>query len=73
MSEADRLDRRLIDFESRIAEQEAALDELNDTLHRQWRQLDELSRGQARLSQRLAAVEGELKDLQPGEPPPPHY
>lgn len=62
----------LQNLESRVAFQEAALDQLSDTLARQELELDKMTRMIHHLTQRI-------KELNEGQPlsdhhqPPPHY
>ena len=67
------MDDRLIELESRVAFQEHTLQELNDVIVRQQREIDALRR-------ELEALRAQLKTLAPAlvagrgeETPPPHY
>jgi SlyX protein len=67
------MDDRLIELESRIAFQDHTLQELNEVIVRQQREIDALRR-------ELEALRAQLKTLAPAlvagrseETPPPHY
>ena len=62
---------RLAALESRVAYQDATIEELNAAITAQWRTIDALAREVAALTDRLA----DLGRREPGapEPPPPHY
>ncbi len=65
-------DDKLVDIESRIAWQEATLQELSDVVSRQQRQLDRLTALCVDLQARLAeSADGGRAS--PGHEPPPHY
>ncbi len=65
---------RLIDIESRIAFQEAAIQELSDVVGRQQLELDRLRNLCIDLQARLAdAAASEGGRALPGHEPPPHY
>ncbi len=67
------MENRLAELESRIAFQDKTLNELNDVIIRQQRQIDQMSKG-------LAELQAQVKSLAPAmvapsteETPPPHY
>ncbi len=62
---------RLAALESRVAYQDATIEELNAAITAQWRVIDALAREVAALTDRI----GDLARREPGapEPPPPHY
>ncbi len=62
---------RIAELESRIAEQDRVIEDLNTTVTAQWSLLETLRRDLARIADRLGDAESRL----PGEPerPPPHY
>ncbi len=62
---------RVDGLESRIAEQDRVIEDLNATVTAQWDMLEALRRDVGRLVDRLGDAEGRL----PAEPerPPPHY
>ncbi len=66
------LDNRLDDLEVKFSYQQEMIDSLNDTVTKQWTEMDALRLQIRRLEARLQ----EVADQQghPGnEPPPPHY
>lgn len=65
---AERLDR----LEIRTAHQDAAIDELNEVITAQWKQIDLLKRHVARLEDQASQQPATAGPAQP-EPPPPHY
>jgi SlyX protein len=64
---------RIDALEIRIAHQERTIEELNEALTAQWREVDLVTRRLARLEAELA--EALAARASPGlpEPPPPHY
>ena len=62
---------RLDALETKVAHQDAAIEDLNATITAQWRTIDALARDVAMLTERLH----DLGRREPGEvePPPPHY
>lgn len=65
---AERLDR----LEMRTAHQDAAIDELNEVITAQWKQIDYLKRQISRLEEQAAQAPATAGPAQL-EPPPPHY
>lgn len=64
---------RIDDLETRAAFQERTIEELNDTVAAQWKEIDRLSRQLARFESRLQeAIDARPLPALP-EPPPPHY
>lgn len=66
------MDDKLVDIESRIAWQEAAIQELSDVISRQQRQLDRLTALCVDLQARLAESSG-AGGTPSAHEPPPHY
>ncbi len=64
---------RLVNLESKLAHQEYLLDELNKTVYRQQKKLDELDALCVALAKRLADVHASLPDGLPANEKPPHY
>lgn len=63
---------RIADLEIRLIHQEQTIEELNETVTRQWEEIDVLKRKLGWLDERMRDVETET--AKPGkEPPPPHY
>ena len=73
MNDAEALARRIDALEMRLVHQDEIIEDLNDTVIRQWQQIDLLTHRVTRLGDRLAAAK-EGSGLDPEqEPPPPHY
>lgn len=67
-------DERLVDIEIKLSRQEDLLDELNTTVYRQQRRIDELEALCSLLAKRLAeAGQGSGGDGLNAHEPPPHY
>lgn len=64
---------RIEGLEARIAFLERTIDELNEALTAQWRQLDALGRQVVRLEDQLRETQAALPDRNAPESPPPHY
>ncbi len=68
---------QIIDLQSRIAEQEIAIDALSDMQHQHWQKIDQLTVLVEQLRKRLLNFEndpeGNPQGASPNEPPPPHY
>jgi len=73
MSDTTHLAERIDALEMRIAYQDDALEQLNQTVADQWKQIDTLTRQLATLTDRLQAAENSLAAPPSNEPPPPHY
>ena len=69
---SDDRDARLDRVETRLTEQEATIEDLNATITRQWRTIDALVRGLARLTEQVEEAAARAPSGAP-EPPPPHY
>ena len=72
MSEADH-SARIEQLEVRIAYQDRVIEELNATVTDQWKQIDQLAKQIARMSDRLKSVEDTAPASDGPEPAPPHY
>lgn len=64
---------RLEALEIRIAHQDQAIEELNQTIIAQWKEIDRLTRELVKLSDRLASAEQAIGPDPGDEPPPPHW
>ncbi|MDH4133806.1 MAG: SlyX family protein [Gammaproteobacteria bacterium] len=64
---------RLIELETRLAFQDHVVQQLNDTIVRQQRDLDGLRRDIEMLRNQLAALAPALVENRSDETPPPHY
>ncbi len=69
MTDTSRLDA----LEARIAHQDQAIEDLNETITSQWKDIDRLKREVERLSDRVANAEQAIGPDAGDEPPPPHW
>ncbi len=70
------MDERIVELETKFSFQEDTIQELNDVIIRQQRQIDELSLRLNRLSEQfaeLAAQRDGTQALAPADEKPPHY
>jgi SlyX protein len=65
------LSARIDALESRVAYQDHTIEQLNETITAQWKQIDALTRQFAALTERLQ--EAEASAPSPGNERPPHY
>jgi SlyX protein len=72
MNDAETVNTRIEQLETRIAHQDRTIEDLNKSVTEQWRQIDDLTKQVERMATRLQHVED---NASPGaaEPPPPHY
>jgi len=71
MSDSDDATARLDALEVRVAYQDQVIEDLNQTVIAQWKQIEGLKRQLAELLDRVQEVEDGTSSGQ--EPPPPHY
>jgi len=64
---------RLDALEIRIAHQDQAIEDLNETITSQWKEIDRLKREIERLGDRVANAEASNGPEGGEEPPPPHW
>lgn len=64
---------RLDVLETRIAHHERMIDDLNQTITAQWKDIDRLKREIERLGDRVASAEAAIGPNGGEEPPPPHW
>ena len=71
MNDHEMLIARIDALEARVAHQDRTIDDLNETITKQWKEIDGLTRQLVRLRDQLQ----EVRDRAPEgpEPPPPHY
>lgn len=72
MTETKNLTDRIEALEIRAAHQDRTIEDLNDVIADQWREIEKLRRLIARIDDQIAAVE-HLARNGDKEPPPPHY
>ena len=63
---------RLMVLESRMAHQDATIDDLNNTVNKQWAEIEILQRDLSEQRARLVRIESDLNPSQIDEKPP-HY
>ncbi len=73
MNEIETLNARIEALEMRLAHQDRMLEDLNETITRQWKEIDGLNRQVARLDDQLREVQASAGAGEGPEPPPPHY
>lgn len=64
---------RLEALETRIAYQDQIIEDLNEAITAQWREIDRLTREMVRLTERVERAEQMPAGAPEDEPPPPHY
>jgi SlyX protein len=62
---------RIDALEARVAHQDRTIEDLNETITQQWKEIDSLTRQVVRLGDQLQEVRERAPDGP--EPPPPHY
>jgi SlyX protein len=67
------MENRLIELETRVAFQDSTLQQLNDVVVRQQRDLDRLQRELEALRSQVQLLAPALVASRSEEPPPPHY
>ena len=73
MIDRDELLQRVDELEAHVAHQDGAIEDLNDVVLRQWKEIEALREQIVRLNNRLEGlIEAGESDSGP-EPPPPHY
>lgn len=69
----DKLQARLDALEERIAHQDQAIEDLNETITSQFKLIDTLKRDLGRLTDEMREMEQSANAPAGREPPPPHY
>lgn len=64
---------RFINLETKISHQEHLLEELNQVIYRQQKQIDQLEKQVALLTQRLQEASEDSRLIGPANEKPPHY
>jgi len=72
MNEIETLQARLDAVEVRLAHQDRMLEDLNETITLQWKEIDGLNRQIARLDDQLREVQASAGAGEGPEPPPPY-
>ena len=67
------MDNRLIELETRLAFQDNTLQELNDVVVRQQREIDTITRELEALKAQLRTLAPEMVANRADDAPPPHY
>lgn len=73
MADLAALSARIDKLEIHIAHQDEIVETLSQTIEKQWREIDRLSRSLERLTGRLQVVEETMPTPSGPEAPPPHY
>jgi len=73
MSDPDAVNARIEALEVRVAYQDRVIEDLNQTVIAQWKQIDSLKRQFNELLDRVQEVEDNTGGPAAPEPPPPHY
>ena len=73
MTEIETLSARIDALETRMAFQDETIEDLNQAIIAQWKQIETLNRTLARLEDRVAVGEQRADLAGLPEPPPPHY
>ena len=67
------LSERIDALESRLAYQDQTIEQLNETITAQWKQIDALTRQMTALNARLQEAEANTPASAPANERPPHY
>ena len=73
MTDADAVNARIEALEVRVAYQDQVIDDLNQAVIAQWKQIDSLKRQLNEVLDRVQGVENNAGARTAPEPPPPHY
>ena len=73
MSDPDAVNSRIEALEVRAAYQDQVIDDLNQTVIDQWKQIDSLKRQLAEVLNRVQEAQDNAGGPTAPEPPPPHY
>ena len=66
-------DERITNLEIQLAHQTATIDELNDVVADQWREIDQLKKYLKNMNNRIELIEESAPDSESDDQPPPHY
>jgi len=69
----DNFEQRVAELEIRISFQDQTIQELNDVVVRQQRELEKMTRDLAQLKAQMGTLTPPMAGSQAPEPPPPHY
>ncbi len=73
MTDPDAVNARIEALEVRVAYQDQVIEDLNQTVIAQWKQIDALKRQLNEVLDRVQEVEDNAGGPAAPEPPPPHY
>jgi SlyX protein len=73
MTDHDAVQARIEALEVRVAYQDQVIEDLNQTVIAQWKQIDALRRQLNEVLDRVQEVEDSSTSSRAPEPPPPHY
>jgi SlyX protein len=73
MTDIETLTARIDALEIRLAHQDRMMEDLNETITGQWKEIESLNRQIARLGDQLQEVRDSAGGAEGPEPPPPHY
>ncbi len=73
MTDPNAINARIEALEVRVAYQDQVIEDLNQTVIAQWKQIDALKRQFAEVRDRIQEVEDNAGGPSAPEPPPPHY
>ena len=64
---------RIDALEARVAHQDRTIEDLNETVTAQWKEVETLTRQVARLDEQVREAQDSASSVREPEPPPPHY
>ena len=73
MTDTEALAARIEALETRVAHQDRTIEDLNQTITAQWKEIDSLNRRVVRLGDQLQDMRDSAGATGEPEPPPPHY
>lgn len=73
MTDTEALAVRVEALETRVAHQDRTIEDLNQTITAQWKEIDSLNRRVVRLGDQIQDMRDSADATGVPEPPPPHY
>jgi SlyX protein len=64
---------RIDALETRVAHQDRTIEDLNETVMAQWKEIESLTRQVARLDEQVREAQDRASSVREPERPPPHY